>query len=178
MYTQQVSARELEQHWKALELQGGSMDCIPRRYLPAWNDLCSHLAWEVYRLDDGYFSKKYFGCCGVYRLVGLESESDLRKPVPLNRVCGQDISGTLYIGEAGSLNNRLNQLRRTLLRKENSHNAASVLKHMHVLKSKFSPNKLAVAVMFTGRSTRYVENNLLEAYMNSFGDTPPLNYEL
>ena len=42
----------------------------------------------------------------------------------------------------------------------------------------FPPNKLAVALLFTGLRTRSVESDLIEADMNSFGDTPPLNYKL
>jgi hypothetical protein len=38
--------------------------------------------------------------------------------------------------------------------------------------------KLGIALLFTGRFTRGVERDLIHAYMNSFGDTPPLNYRL
>ena len=58
-----------------------------------------------------------------YRLFGLTSEGDINAPAILNRVCGQDTTGTLNIGHAGNLNNRLNQLRRSLLGSEKPHGA-------------------------------------------------------
>jgi hypothetical protein len=60
--------------------------------------------------DGDYFDMKRYGYCGVYRLIGLASEGDLTQPAPPNRLCGQDTTGTLYIGSAKSLHGRLNQL--------------------------------------------------------------------
>jgi len=176
MYTQQVSVYELKKHWKAVDalVEGESIDAVPLHYMPPWNDLCSELGWRVFRAAGGYFSRKHHGHCGVYRLIGLASEGDLKRPATLNRVCGQDTTGTLYIGQSSSLNTRLNQLRRTLrARGENSHNAISMLRSIPLLK--FPPNKLAIALLFTSRSPGHVEGDLIKAYMNSFGDTPPLN---
>lgn len=42
----------------------------------------------------------------------------------------------------------------------------------------YPAKKLGIAIMFTGRHTRAVESDLIHAYMNSFGDTPPHNYRL
>jgi hypothetical protein len=88
----------------------------------------------------------------------------------LNRVYGQDISGTLYIGETGNLSSRLNQLRLS------THGAIRALRRIPLLN--YPSNKLGVALLFTGRDTSGVERDLIHAYMNSFGDTPPLNYKL
>jgi hypothetical protein len=90
-------------------------------------------------------------------------------------VCGQDTTGTLNIEHAGNLNNRLNQLRRSLLGSEKPHGAYR-LKDIPLLEKQFSSNKLAIALLFTGNSPSLVEGDLIKAYMNSFGDTPPLNY--
>jgi hypothetical protein len=38
--------------------------------------------------------------------------------------------------------------------------------------------KHGIALLFTGRFTKSVERDLLWAYMDTFGDTPPLNYRL
>ncbi len=179
MYTAPISADELKQYWNALDAmtEGESMACIPLCYMPPWNDVCSQLNWQSYLLDGGYFSQKRFGYCGVYRLFALAAENDLSRPAKFNRVCGADTTGTLYIGEAGFLHERLNKLRRSMTsHSEHSHNAARMLRSIPVLK--MPPEKLAVAVLFTGRSTRGVESDLLQAYMNTFGDTPPLNYKL
>ena len=43
----------------------------------------------------------------------------------------------------------------------------------------YFPKKLGIALLFTTlRDTKSVEGDLIRAYMNSFGDTPPLNYKL
>ena len=43
----------------------------------------------------------------------------------------------------------------------------------------YFPDKLGIALLFTAvPDTRGVERDLIRAYMNSFGDTPPLNYKL
>jgi hypothetical protein len=175
---EQISVYELRKHWEALDALsegGGSVEIIPLSCMPPWNDLCSELNWETHLVDDRFFGKKHHGYCGVYRLIGLASEGDLTKPAVFGRLCGQDTTGTLYIGKADSLNNRLNQLRRSLLsRHEESHETIGMLKRIPLLN--FLLNKLAVALLFTGRCSRSVEGDLIQAYMNSFGDAPPLNY--
>ena len=119
--------------------------------------------------DDGYFSKKSHGHYGVYRLVGLAQDGEIRQLATISRVCGEDRTGTLYIGEAGTLNKRLNQLRK------GSHQAS---RFPTILREKFPMRRLAIASLFTSRSTKMIENDLLQAYVNSFGDTPPLNYRV
>jgi len=145
--------------------------------MPPWVQICEQLPWQMHRLTGGYFPAKHYARCGVYRLVALASEGDLT-PAILNRVCGHDTSGTLYIGEANDLSQRLNQLRRSarLHRSEGSHRAVSMLRQIR--RFDYPPERLGVALLYTGSSTRGVERDLIHAYMNSFGDTPPLNYRL
>lgn len=140
--------------------------------MPPWVDICSKLNWEIHRLDDGYFSYKNYGRSGVYRLIGLVSADETKKPVTFNRLCGQDTTGTLYIGRAGRLHERLNQMR---VRRP-THEAISALRQIPCLD--FPRGKLAVAIRFTGHISHVVEANLIGAYVNSFGDAPPLNYRL
>jgi hypothetical protein len=70
------------------------------------------------------------------------------------------------------------QLRRSARshRPERSHGAIEMLRQIPILD--FPLNKLGVALLFTGHDTTGVERDLIHAYMNSFGDTPPLNYKL
>jgi hypothetical protein len=180
MHPLQLSVSMLKDYWKRADALavGESMGVISISQMPPWNDLCSELAWEIYSIEGGSFSAKHHGYCGVYRLIALASEGDPKNFVTLNRVCGQDSTGTLYIGEAGNLSNRLNQLRRSARshRPERSHGAISMLRQIPILN--FPLNKLGVALLFTDRDTTGVERDLIHAYMNSFGDTPPLNYRL
>jgi hypothetical protein len=180
MHQLQFSVGMLEDYWKKVDAlaKGEAMLGLSIRQMPPWNDLCSELSWEFHTIGDGYFSAKNHGFCGVYRLIALASEGDVTKPAALNRVCGQDITGTLYIGEAGSLSDRLNQLRRSARpgSLERSHGAIGMLRQIPILD--YPSNKLAVALLFTVPQTRMVERHLIEAYINSFGDAPPLNYRL
>jgi hypothetical protein len=182
MSTQSITVEELTQYWKTVDelKEGERCESVPLFRLPAWSDICSELDWALHRATRRPFSKRYHGYRGVYRLVALASESDPMKPAVLNRVCGQDSTGTLYIGRSGRLNDRLNLLRLSLQKRVRftRHGAIDMLNRVPLMKLTFPPNRLAIALLSTGRSTRIVESSLIEAYMNSFGDTPPLNYEL
>jgi hypothetical protein len=173
-----ISVFLLNEYWHAIGKLtiGQSMKVLSAWEMPTWETLCSELSWRFHMADGGYFGKKHHGFCGVYRLVALETDGDLERPAPLNRLCGQDATGTLYIGQAGRLNERLNQLRRSLHSGEGSHQAITRLKS--IPKLDLPPSKLAIALLFTSTNTcDVVEGDLLKAYMHEFGDTPPLNFK-
>lgn len=176
-----LTTSQLEEHWR--ERQGASpgtvFHSLSLRQMPPWSEICSKLGWEFHLPDDRHFTSKNHGYHGVYRLIALASERDLTGPATLNRVAGQDASGTLYIGETGNLARRLNELQRSGWghRHEDSHGAIGMLKQIGCLD--FFPNKVGIALFFTTLSdTRSVERDLIRSYMSSFGDTPPLNYKL
>ncbi len=173
-----ISVRQLQDYWQYVEdLKVGEIRerYIGTRDMPPWEEICRDLCWDLYRVDDGYFSKKDIGHCGVYRLFGLSDDDKVIASAVINRVCGPDSSGTLYIGEFGWLNERLNQLRRSLHR-EDTHGASALWRQSTALRSKFPIEKLGVAVLSTGaRTYKMIEEDLVRAYLNSFGDTPPLN---
>ena len=171
MSTQQASVQELQEYWKYVEsLKTGDIleDYIALVHMPPWDEICSYMDWRHYAADAGYFSNRRHGFCGVYRIVGLISKGG--NPATINRVGGEDRSGTLYIGEASNLSRRLNQFRRTLRGKEVSHDAGRRLRFIPSLKGQFT-DKLAVALLHSSIvNTKYMEQTLLEAYTNSFGD--------
>ena len=175
-----LSIDDLQEYWRHLHAlgDGETIRVLSIYEMPPWEKICSQLNWKVHRVAAGYFTDKNYGRRGVYRLIALEAANDLRSVATLNWICGQDPTGTLYIGEASNLATRLNQMRRTARarRSERSHSAISMLRRIRRLD--YPPEKLGVAVMFTGRSTRGVERDLLSAYINSFGEMPPLNYRL
>jgi hypothetical protein len=180
MHPQHLSVSSLQEYWERVNAlgEGERILSLSLYEMPPWNELCSELSWETHSIEDGYFSSRNHGFCGVYRLIALASEGSIDKPAALNRVGGQDTTGTLYIGEAASLSNRLNQLRRSARshRPERSHGAIRMLRQISLLD--FPPNRLRVALLFTVPQTRMIERHLIEAYINSFGDAPPLNYRL
>jgi hypothetical protein len=91
-----------------------------------------------------------------------------------NRACGQDTTGTLYIGRGRPLSSRLNALRRSLRRGSPNHGASETLRYYARLNQNFPPNKLAIAVLRCFKC-EHAEGDLLDAYINSFGEIPPLN---
>lgn len=162
-----MTVSDLREYWELLHA-GKTSNVIYQWHMPEWVDICSEMDWEIYPLTGGYFSKRNHDHCGVYRLVGLSGNGDLSRPAILDRVGGKDITGTLYIGEAGRLNMRLNQLR---LGKHQASNLPTILE------SVFPPEQLAIALMFTHTFTKWIERDLINAYINSFGEAPPLNYK-
>lgn len=170
-----LTASQLQARWEEIDAaEPGSMFVgLTIREMPSWEDICSQLTWEFHLLDDGSFSSKHHGFCGVYRLIALEHEGDLTKPVALHRVCGLDKSGTLYIGKASDLSRRLNKMK---LSGSGSHSAISMMRQIPHFE--LFAKKLGIALLFTVSDARGVEGDLIRAYLNSFGDTPPLNYRL
>jgi hypothetical protein len=175
MVTELVTAFELSRYWNALAKSENpeTITIINWWQLPSWNEICSELTWHKYLLDGGNFSKKRHGYCGVYRLIGLATDGEIEATAALDRVCGKDTTGTLYIGQTGWLNERLNKMR--LYR----HNASIALSGRTPLGNLFPSNKLAIALYFTDPTmTNFIEENLIQAYMVSFGEAPPLNYRV
>jgi len=172
-----ISVWELQEYWNYIEtLEPGQVieRHIHGSQMPLWDKICSELGWRVHKLDDGYFDRKRFGYCGVYRLIGLATNEAV-SPATISRSCGEDSTGTLYVGESGWLNERVNQMRRSL-RGEGTHGASSLWSRSEILQSKFPREKLGVAMLFTNPKMHpWIESDLMSAYLNSFGDTPPLN---
>jgi hypothetical protein len=119
---------------------------------------------------------------GVYRLIGL-AESGANIPAILDRLCGQDETGTLYIGMEGqnlAVQSRLQKLIRSVREPNgNQYNREHIgdrLRSHPWLSQRFPESKLAVAWSYTVYRHAYVtEQNLRKNYFESFGDNPPLN---
>lgn len=174
---QRYSAADLTRYWRYIDdrVEGESYGIIPASQLPPWQDLCENLGWRLATLSGGSFSKKSNFGAGVYRVISLNAAGDFANPEHFNRIRGIDTSGTLYIGETRSLHTRLNQLIRSGLRSnQDSHKIFGLMRRIPCLKFDF--DKLAVAFIQTGVSHFTAENDLIRSYMNTFGDTPPLNY--
>lgn len=111
---------------------------------------------------------------GVYRLVALDG-SDGRVRIP--RVCGEDRSGTLYIGAANSLEGRVCGLRATLRPqdyKSSSHQAGLLLLRGTRMHSAF-PTEILATIWALAEDPRGTERELIAAYVREFGEGPPLN---
>jgi hypothetical protein len=101
-------------------------------------------------------------------------------PMIINRVCGQDQTGTLYIGLARrSVRFRLQQLMRSLreprqFRSHKEHDAGRAIHRNPLLKEKFPRECLAVRWAYDN-NPQFFEGNLLAHYFKCFGEIPPLN---
>jgi hypothetical protein len=173
MSQEKIDAGQLRDYWQYYDnvVPGEVIErFVPTSQMPSWSEICHGLQWRHYRF--GRFREKNHGFCGVYRLIAL---ADDRYPACIPRLGGEDTSGTLYIGEAGWLHQRLNQLRRSCHR-EDSHGAGIMYRDCDLLNKRFPLEKLGIAILGTSVRMRVmIEADLIRAYLNSFGDTPPLN---
>jgi hypothetical protein len=120
-------------------------------------------------------------CGGVYRLVGLAGRCG-NSPAQLNRVCGIDETGTLYIGRTSdqrALQTRLGNLFRTMRARKglaySGHSAAEFLRHHPILSARF-PLDCAVSWSYDHYDVM-AEQSLLARYVRSFEEAPPLNLQ-
>jgi len=170
-----VSVAQLQSYWEWYKnLQNGQIidRFVWTSKMPSWSEICGELSWRACGLD--HFRKKHHGFCGVYRLVALSQDRGWF-PARIPRLGGEDETGTLYIGEAGWLHERLNQFRRSCER-EDSHGAGRMWRDCNLLRGRFPLNRLGVAILGTSvQMHKKIEEDLIRAYLNTFGDTPPLN---
>jgi hypothetical protein len=153
----------------------------PKR--PLCRIICAHTIrcwpWLPYTLTQvgSYISKLCEPGPGIYRLIGLD---DANMPAVLNRLLGQDHTGTLYIGCEGknfAVRSRLTKLVRSLrdYRYNDEHRAGYRLRSHPILSQRFPKSRLAITWHYTNEC-KLAEDCLLDAYFTSFGDLPPLNW--
>jgi hypothetical protein len=152
---------------------------------PHWNDGIPG-AWQpLVRPDEAgsYVASFIESDCGVYRLVSL-AQPGINEPALLDRICGSDKTGTLYVGCAGShgtLQSRLGSLLRTLRARKgfaySGHKAADFLRSHPLLSKRFPLDNLAVTWSYDPHQI-LAEQIRLSRYVRSFGEVPPLNLKL
>jgi hypothetical protein len=183
---QQIAVQDLRSNWEA----DAAEYSMPVQCMPPWNAVCSELPWKprCCPILGVRFKELSFEYPGVYRLIGCASHERKRFrmasretenfrvifPAVINRACGQDTTGTLYIGCGRPLSRRLNALRRSLHHGSADHGAPETLRYYARLNQGFPPDNLAIAV-YPCFHCADAESDLLDAYINSFGEIPPLN---
>jgi hypothetical protein len=114
---------------------------------------------------------------GVYRLLALIN-SHCFSPESLSRVCGEDETGTLYIGRAGPVAGQPNPLANRLGGLAHTHHrrygATTHSKLPKPLGDRFPDDKLAIIWELTD-DPAWREAQLLQNYEDVFGELPPLN---
>ena len=122
-------------------------------------------------IEQKWWERLEGGRRGVYRLVALSNATSLT-PAPLNRVCGTDETGTLYIGGSDKpLKDRLGALVTTIRAdyKGEPHRPLS-----KPLSARFPANLLAMSWEYND-DPWWREARLLMAYEQEFGERPPNN---
>ena len=109
---------------------------------------------------------------GVYRLIALDGVTPELMPASITRACGTDATGTLYIGMATSLPGRLGVLVRT--HHPDYPDGRGHPKLHPPLAKRFPPEKLAITWEYA-EAANDRERQLMDLYINAFGDRPPLN---
>ena len=110
---------------------------------------------------------------GVYRLVALDGDGSMM-PRVCKRLCGDDESGTLYVGQSAYLHGRVSLL-------VGSTDPASPVqayrKLPEILMRTFSVECLAVTWQRSDSADLAWsrEGDLLRNYVTTFGELPPLN---
>jgi hypothetical protein len=110
---------------------------------------------------------------GVYKIYSLDENGT---PIPLNRVLDIDNEGVLYIGTTPkrTLQERLADFKNTVLKKGSSHTAGRRYKKLPALMAKFPTATIAITFQTTDQPVT-LEKELLNKYMQAFGEVPPLN---
>jgi hypothetical protein len=134
-----------------------------------WSPLC--------RIIENTPGKRWSDMCrpdgpGVYRLVALDANEQGFAPAPLNRVCGIDPTGTLYIGKTTSLRKRLRTLVLT-----NDPNIPFGGGHafMSAKPQRRFPFQLRAVTWQRTSEVWNAEKKLFENYTTRFGELPPMN---
>lgn len=156
-----------------------------------WNDDIPGDWNKLHRLDEvgSYIGSHCKWKSGVYRLVGL-AKPGVTTPAILDRICGRDETGRLYIGCSGkrsTLRSRLPKLVRSLQTPRSykhsgeysyvyneEHNAGTLLRMHLLLSERFPINALAIT-WFYDPQCFITEGELLARYVKCFGEAPPLN---
>jgi hypothetical protein len=161
------------------DIGGGLVSLVEDGAIAHWNDVVPGIWTGPYTLTQvgSYISKLCEPGPGIYRLIGLD---DANMPAVLNRLLGQDHTGTLYIGCEGknfAVRSRLTKLVRSLrdYRYNDEHGAGYRLRSHPILSQRFPKSRLAITWHYTNEC-KLAEDCLLDAYFTSFGDLPPLNW--
>ena len=112
---------------------------------------------------------------GIYRIWAIDKN---KKPLAVNRFCGTDKSGLLYIGktEKQTLRKRLYQFASSANLEMKTHNHSGGMKYfnLEVIQNKLSKYSLWFDYEKTTQPKER-ETELLKDYSKIFGEYPPLN---
>ncbi|KPK96129.1 hypothetical protein AMJ80_01645 [bacterium SM23_31] len=113
---------------------------------------------------------------GVYSIFAFDGKD---QPISINRACGVDETGLLYIGSAPgrSIGDRIADFRKTVLPrwKSTPHIAGRKYCQVECLKKYFPVDSLVYSFIKNNDDLKGLEQELISTYVRRFGETPPLN---
>lgn len=131
---------------------------------------------DLFLISDSEFwlriTEKHTDKGGVYKIVAVR---DGRR-VPINRFLGTDPNGVLYIGKAACFLDRVINLKKSISpdMRGTSHICGRRYKSQPAIAKQF-PYEILHTELICSEQPDKLENNLLKAYANEFGEVPPLN---
>ncbi len=132
---------------------------------------------RLYRITDRIVDPWYDSSLdrpGLYGLIGL-TDATVPTTATLQRVCGSDLSGTVYIGSTGNLRPRVGAL---VMQHDRERFRGGGHKPLPArLAADFPPDRLALRWRYLPQDVdRYAEERrLITAYTDTFGEPPSLN---
>jgi hypothetical protein len=110
---------------------------------------------------------------GVYKIIATDGYGN---PKSINRVCGIDKDGILYIGESNSIQKRMGDFTKSAVRnyKSTNHSGGVLYSQSDLLCEQYPYNDFYVMYEVCDNHTNK-EKELLKDYFLMFGEYPPLN---
>lgn len=112
---------------------------------------------------------------GVYVIIGADKKET---PVQLNRVCGPDAEGILYIGKSTTVRSRLQKFRNLVCPDAGQfqgHAGAESYRENTCIKKMCGPEFLMFRYALC-EDCDGAERELIRTYLDLYGEVPPLNF--
>lgn len=124
------------------------------------------------KLNFNSFGEGFPANSGVYKIIALNENT----PIFINRILGTDPEGVLYIGMSENIQWRMGYFIKTILEnyKTECHSGGRMYNYSLTLKNKYPKECLAVSYELCD-NIREKELELLNNYINKYGELPPLN---
>lgn len=119
-------------------------------------------------------NKRFGTTGGVYKLFSSSAESGEAVSIP--RLLGEDREGILYIGMAASFLDRVIELKKSIAPgyASRAHECGARFKDHPFISQHFPYEKLFVTLI-AADDPKLAEREALQAYLEQFGELPPLN---
>ena len=125
------------------------------------------------KLNFNSFGEGFPDAKGIYYIIGVDKVGNV---IPINRICGTDTDGVLYIGESGCIQDRIGYFIKTILPnyKTDCHSGGKMYCCSEPIRIMFPKENLLVKYELCEDHVER-ELELIQNYIQKFGELPPLN---